>query len=333
MNRERARSIERVPHGSSDDPDVLDFSANINPRRPDGVESVYRDALETATSYPADPPLEYREAAARYVDCNPEEIIPTPGGLAAIRLAISLSVDPGDPVVVPAPSFGSYAREVRLQGGSPTFVAHDNILDTDPAEYALAIVCNPNNPTGTGYPRERLLAFVRRCREAGTEVLLDEAFLGFTDQQTLAGTPGVTVARSLTKLFGLPGIRAGFAVSRGEAMERARRPWNVSAPALAVGQYCMSQDGFIAETRRRIERERSRIVDCLPGAFDVFDSVAPFVLVDLGDRDVDRVLETFAEENIALRDARTFRRLDNHVRIAIRDRESNDRLLEVFDRV
>ena len=85
MNRDTALDTDREPHGGSDDPDLLDFSANTNPEVPEGVEAVYREAFADARSYPAEPPAAFREAAADYVDCDPASVIPTPGGLAAIR--------------------------------------------------------------------------------------------------------------------------------------------------------------------------------------------------------------------------------------------------------
>ncbi|QWC19495.1 aminotransferase class I/II-fold pyridoxal phosphate-dependent enzyme [Halorubrum sp. 2020YC2] len=330
MNRERAAALGREPHGSSDDPDLLDFSANANPEVPDGVERAYRAAFESARTYPPEPPTGFRAAAADYVGCDPEEVVPTPGGLAAIRAAVALAVDPGDTALLPAPSFGEYAREVRLRGGEPAFVDAERVLDADPSGHALAVVCAPNNPTGTGYDREALLAFAARCRAAGTVLLVDEAFLGFTERESLAGTAGVVVARALTKLFGLPGIRAGFAVATGDlgaALRGARRTWNLSAPALATGEYCLRQGEFVGETRDRVERERGRLRAALSQRYEVGPSEAPFLLVDAGDRDVDRVIERARDRGVAVRDARSFRGLDSHVRVAVRRPAENDRLL------
>ncbi|VTT87194.1 L-threonine 3-O-phosphate decarboxylase [Halorubrum sp. DM2] len=335
MNRERAAALGREPHGSSDDPDLLDFSANANPEVPEGVERVYRAAFETARTYPPEPPEAFRAAAAEYVGCEPESVVPTPGGLAAIRAAVALAVDDGDTALLPAPSFGEYAREVRLQGGEPAFVDAERILDADPSGHALAVVCTPNNPTGTGYDREALLSFAARCRAADTVLLVDEAFLGFTERESLAGTEGVVVARALTKLFGLPGIRSGFAVGVGDlgaALRGARRAWNLSAPALATGEYCLRQDAFVRETRERVRRERERLRAALTDAgYAVAPSEAPFLLLDVGDRDVDRVIERARERGVAVRDARTFRGLDSHVRVAVRRPAENDRLLAALD--
>jgi len=324
----------RVPHGSSDDPSLLDFSANTNPRVPPGARDVFEAAFDAARTYPNDGYPDFRAAAAEFVGCGPDEVVPTAGGLEAIRLAIETTVHTGTSALLPAPSFGEYAREVRLQGGEPTFVAHDAILDADPAGHAVAVVCNPNNPTGQCYDAHRLRDFADRCREAGTALLVDEAFLGFTEQPSLSGREGVLVARSLTKLFGLPGVRMGCVVGTGAALDRlttARRAWSMSAPAAALATHCYGADEFVAGTRARVERERERMRERLETRFDVSPSAAPFLLFETGERSVEELLATARAAGIALRDARTFRRLDSHVRVAVRLPAENERLLEALD--
>ncbi len=336
MNLDVAADLDREPHGSSDDPDLLDFSANTNPEVPEGVESVYREAFTDARTYPAEPPAAFRDAAAAYVDCDSEAVVPTPGGLAAIRATVALAVGAGDSALVPSPSFGEYAREIRLQGGDPVSVPAGSVLDADPTGHALAIVCHPNNPTGDGYDRDELAAFAARCRAGDTVLLVDEAFLGFTDRPSLAGTEGVVVARSLTKLFGLPGIRTGFAVGTGRigaALRRTRRPWNLSAPALATGAYCMRREEFVRRTRERVRTERTRLAEALGERYDVAPSDAPFLLLDVdGDeRSVETIVADARDRGVAVRDATTFRGLDSHVRVAVRRPAENDRLLAALE--
>ena len=332
MRRDAAGRLDREPHGSTDDPELLDFSANTNPAVPPGTEAAYRAAFDDARSYPAEPPADYREAAASAVDCDPGAVVPTPGGLAAIRRTVALAVEPGDSVLVPAPSFGEYAREVRLQGGEPVFHPAETVTDADPSDHALAVVCTPNNPTGTGYELTELEAFARRCRAADTPLLADEAFLGFRDRPSLSGTDGVVVARALTKLYGLPGIRAGYAVATGElgeALRGSRRTWNLGTPALAVGTHCLRQREFVRETRDRVADERARLAAALSEWFDVVDSRAPFLTFDVGEQSVADFVAATRERGVAVRDATTFRRLDSHVRVAVRRPAENDRLLEV----
>ncbi|MFC7073942.1 aminotransferase class I/II-fold pyridoxal phosphate-dependent enzyme [Halovenus rubra] len=332
MDPDSTATVGRVPHGGEEAVE-LDFSANTNPEMPSGVRDIYNSALEAARSYPPEPPTAFCEAASDYIGCDADSIVPTPGGLAAIRLAIEVTVEPDDSVLVPAPSFGEYAREVTLQGATPTIVDQQNIVERDPTPHAMAIICHPNNPTGHAYSAGQLKAFARRCRAAETTLLVDEAFLDFTDRPSLAGVDGVIVARSLTKMFGLPGIRAGFAAGDNQTiakMAATRRPWNLGAPALSVGTYCLKQSSFIERTRTRVREERERLTEALSETFDVSPSEAPFLLLDVGEGNVDSVLTATRERGIAVRDARTFRGLNSHIRIAVRLPAENDRLLTVL---
>jgi L-threonine-O-3-phosphate decarboxylase len=323
--------VGRAVHGGSTAP--LDFSANTNPEVPPGVREVYEAALDDASRYPDESYTDYRAAAADYVGCEPDEVVPTAGGTEAIRLALATHVSPGDSVLVPRPSFGEYAREIRLQGATPRFVPHDEVLDAPVADHAAAVVCTPNNPTGELLPRGELDRLAARCREHGTPLVVDEAFLDFTTEPSLAGTDGVVVCRSLTKLFGLPGLRMGFACATGEPYDRietARPAWNLSTPATAVGAYCLQQRAFVERTRARVARERERMRERLAaGGYDPAPSDAPFFLLDVGSRSVDGLVAGLLDRGIAVRDCRSFG-LENHVRVAVRRRAENERLLEAL---
>ncbi len=336
MDPASVRDASRVPHGGSTDPDVIDFSANVNPDVPDGARDAYDDAFEASRRYPDDAYPDFRRAAADYVGCQPAEVVPTAGGLAALRLVFETHLDAGSRVLVPYPSFGEYAREVELQGAEPEFVPHDELLESDPGPYDLVVACTPNNPTGDALPPDELRSFAAECRAEDTMLVVDEAFLGFTEYDSIAGVPGVVVARSLTKLFGLPGLRAGFAVATGEsldALEVARPTWGLDTPAALVGAVAMRDSEFVAETRERVRQERARMTERLAAlGFEVYPSDAPFLLLDVG-ADPDRLISACLERGIAIRDATTFRGLDSHVRVAIRTPEENDRLLEVLEDV
>jgi len=329
MDPQSIDTLDRVPHGGASDPQLLDFSANTNPVSPAGTVSVYESALSAARQYPVDDYCEFRAAAAEYVGVSGRQIIPSPGGLAGMRLLCSVLIDDGDSVAIPTPSFGEYAKEVQLHGGEPTFVDHDEIQSVDPDSHELVVVCNPNNPTGTTYCSAGLRALADRCRDAGTTLLVDEAFLDFTDEPSLAGTKGVVVARSLTKIFGLPGLRAGFLVATGQLRERldvARLSWTLSTPAAAVGAHCLQDIEFVEETKQRVQDERQRMADRLAERFTVTPSEAPFLLLET-DHPAAEVVDEARAEGIVIRDATTFRGLDSHVRVAVKREHENDQLL------
>lgn len=333
MHPDRLDEVDPATHGGTNDPETLDFSANVNPSVPDGTATVYRESLADSRRYPSEGYPDFREAAGAHVDCKPDRIAPTAGGSAAIRLAVACTVTAGDTVLIPQPSFAEYARETRLQGGHPRFVPHDELLNASVAPHALAICCTPNNPTGEAADPDRLRSFAARCCSTGTTLLVDEAFLGFTSLPSIAGREGVIVARSLTKLFGLPGLRAGFAVASGPLLERLRNaspPWPLGVPAARVGTHCLTDRQFVSETRNRIATERERMRDRLQSRFEVHPSDAPFLLLNVG-RDPASLVDHCRDQGIAIRDATSFQGLDSHVRVAIRGPAENDCLLEALD--
>lgn len=333
MDPDAVANVTRVPHGGASDATLLDFSANTNPMRPRGIASVYDSAYGASTRYPEDDYCEYRTAAGEYLGCEPLNVVPAAGGMQALRLAFGVTLSADDDALLPEPSFGEYEREAQLQGADPSFVDHDRVLETDPAPYDVVVVCNPNNPTGNAYRRADLLRYARECRAAGTVLIVDEAFLDFTDYRTLAGEPGVVVLRSLTKIFGLPGLRMGMAVATDSLRERldaARPAWGLSTPAADVGTHCLRQTKFVAETRDRVRRERTRMAERLRDTFEVLPSEAPFLLLGVRDRPVSDVLDDARREGIVIRDATTFSGLDSHVRVAVRRSRENDRLLDAL---
>lgn len=333
MDPPSVRTAERVPHGGTTDPTVLDFSANVNPETPTGVQAAYDAALEASRRYPDDVYPAFRASAAEYAGCEADDVIPTAGGLAALRLAFETHLESGESALVPYPSFGEYAREVELQGATPEFVPHADLLDVDPEPYAVVVACTPNNPTGEMLSPTALRTYAARCRAADTLLVVDEAFLGFTDHPSMAGEPGVVVARSLTKLFGLPGLRTGFAVATGElrdVLEVARPTWSLGTPAARTGAVAMQDEDFVAETRTRVRSERTRLTDRLSAlGYHVRSSDAPFLLLDVQE-DPTALVAACLNRGVAIRDATTFRGLESHVRVAVRTPDENDRLLEVL---
>jgi len=136
-------------------------------------------------------------------------------------------------------------------------------------------------------------------------------------------------------LSGLPGLKAGFLVAADRHRERldtARLTWELGIPAREVGGYCMKQRGFIEATRDRVQTERDRLRTRLDSRFDVLQSNAPYVLFELPDgQSVTELQSQLRTSNIAVRDARTFRGLDNHVRVTVRSPDENDQLLAALD--
>jgi histidinol-phosphate/aromatic aminotransferase/cobyric acid decarboxylase-like protein len=336
MDPRSVLDVEQVAHGGTDDASLLDFSVGINAEVPGGLAPSYESSLSASRQFQLDDHAEFRTAAASHLGCDSRNVVPVAGYVAGVRLALGVTVEVGDSVLVPVPACGEYTREARLQGATVTRAPVTEMLERDPAPHAAVVVAPLGSPTGYAYDEAALRAYAERCRDADTLLLVDETFLGFTDRPSLAGEPGVVVVQSLTNLFGLPGLRAGVAAAVGdlrERLERARGTWTLSVPAVSVATECLGHREFLERTRDRIREERARLVDELSAlGFDVHPGDGPLVLFETT-RPVSVLKERTREHGIAVRDATTYRRLDSHVRVTVRRPEENDRLLRALERV
>lgn len=203
-----------------------------------------------------------------------------------------------------------------------------------PDDAELVVVGNPNNPTGGLDPRDELLALVR----PGRLVLVDESFMDFVpgEAESVAGAlvPGLAVLRSLTKLWALAGLRAGYLLAAPDLVERleaSRQPWSVNALACAALATCADD----RETPRRVSAEvalaRDELVAGLAGVpgVRVWPGVANFLLLRVADGPA--TVARLRDEGVAVRPAWTFPGLDERfVRVAVRRREDNRRLVEAL---
>jgi histidinol-phosphate aminotransferase len=198
-------------------------------------------------------------------------------------------------------------------------------LDPDlvPDRADLVLVGNPTNPTSVLHRAAALRALVR----PGRVVVVDEAFADCVpgEPESLAGDPGVVVVRSLTKTWGLAGLRVGYLLADAPLVDRLRAAqphWPVSAPALAACVACSSPSARAeAETwARELAGRRDRLaarLRRLPGADVVAAPAASFLLVRTSRP---AVWEPLRDRGFAVRRGDTFPGLDDHwIRVAVRD--------------
>jgi histidinol-phosphate/aromatic aminotransferase/cobyric acid decarboxylase-like protein len=184
------------------------------------------------------------------------------------------------------------------------------------------VVGRPNNPDGHLHSVEDVAAM----RRPGVRVVIDESFLGFTGEPSCVGLDGVVVVTSMTKTFGIPGLRLGWATGIDP---RLVPTWTVNGPALAAGLACL--DAWDWARRVPIDAWRDDLAKALRGNPRVATVVgaANFLLVTLREaagpalRDV-----ALREHGVLVRDASNFAGLDaRHIRVAVRTPAENVRLV------
>ena len=308
---------------------LLDFAVNVYPGpRPDWLDDALRASLDAAHRYPN--PAEAEAAVGARHGRPPEEVLATAGAAEAFTL-VSRWRRWQRPVVV-HPQFTEPHAALSAAGATVSAVVlPDFRLDPDlvPDDADLVVVGNPTNPTGVLHPAEA----VRRLSRPGRVLLVDEAFMDAVpgEPETLADDPidGLLVTRSLTKLWGIPGVRAGYLLGDAASLRDLRRlqtPWSVSAAAIAAMTACSTAPAQVEAGRRaeQIVCWRSHLEERLDDlGVERVPSAASFVLARVGAG----VHAALRAAGIAVRRADTFPGLDDSwVRIAVRPPVLTDQL-------
>ena len=327
----------RAWHGDQElEPGLVDFAVNVNDEpRPGWLDDALRASLAEVGSYPDAGEAEV--ALARRHGRQPEEVLATAG--AAEVFSLVARARPWRRPVVVHPQFTEPDAALAAAGHAPHHVLCDPATDfaLDPAlvptDADLVVVGNPTNPTGTLHPAR----VIRDLLAPGRLVVVDEAFADSVpgEQHSLAShvLPGLLVVRSLTKLWSIPGVRAGYALGTADLVAELRAhqsPWSVSAAAAAAMIAC-SGDQALAEQARRATRtaqHRAVLTDGLRElGIATVPSAAPFVLARVG-RGAHAQLRS---AGYALRRADTFPGLDDSwARIAVRRPDTARKLLAVL---
>ena len=327
----------------------LDFSANINPLGWPPLTDVLCAEMEKLGHYPDNRYLEFRTAAAAYVGVDAENIVPGNGSSEIIRLFAEATLDDGDLAVIPFPTFGEYENQSRLFGAQ----IHRTDLDLDGyvridditlKDAKVLFLCNPNNPTGLLLPKSRIEELARRCEHSETFLLVDEAFIELSDpdQSVVALAPKMeylVVMRSLTKSFGVPGLRLGFGVSGSELteiMNRARIPWSISSIASAAAVQLFKQTDHLKKARELISSELVWLSDELAKlGLKPERSMVNFILVNIERCGLSssELADRMIAEGILIRDCKSFGLGERYIRVAVRNRGENARLVAALQRV
>ena len=196
--------------------------------------------------------------------------------------------------------------------------------------------------------RGELERIIAAAKSSGTLVVIDEAFIDFIpdrDDYTLLhrapAQDGPAVLYSLTKFFGIPGLRLGAMVAHPaliKKLEAARDPWSVNVMAQVAGEIALQEAAYARETRVLVQRERQFLqseLSRLPG-LRVFPGAANYMLLDIRGTGMasPALAGKMGELGVLVRDCRSFSGLgEGYIRIAVRRREENQRLVATLQRV
>lgn len=322
-----------------------DFSVNVNPLgMPEGSIKAAQEGILLSGRYP-----DYKgEALCREIaeaEGVEESQIMLGNGAAELIYALCNALRPRK-VLMCAPSFQEYEAAVVQSGGKAVFLElleeknfrlQRDFLSAITEAADIVFLCNPNNPTGSLIEKSLLLEAAARCEETETYLCIDECFLPFLEREEeftmrgeLGSFPHLIILRAFTKIYGMPGLRLGYAFSGSEyllgRMQQTLQPWNTSIPAQMAGIAAIRDEEYVRRTRKLIAEEREYLMRELSDglAEKVYDSAANYIFF----RSRMDLKECLLRQGILIRSCGNYRNLTgDYFRIGIRTHEENEELI------
>ena len=323
---------------------ALRLNSNENPLGPgENVLAAIGAAFGETNRYPYDMERHVQAAIARAQGVPDDHVLVGCGSGEILRIAVLGYTSPDRPLVTGLPTFEAPAGQARASGSAVIEVPVDRslALDLQPmadqaSDAGLVFLCNPNNPTGTVHGASAIddfIAYVGR-RSPRTRILIDEAYHEYVDDPSYRTAvpiarqnPRVIVSRTFSKVFGMAGLRVGYAIAQPDTLAPLRAfKWNagVNVLASAAAMTALTDAAHVAA-----ERARNREVRRADGR-RVMPSETNFVMVDLR-RDVQPVIDACAKQDLLI--GRLFPPLTRMARISIGTLDEMKRGLDVLDGV
>ena len=256
---------------------ALDFSANVSPLGlPEGVAKAITAALATADRYP-DPLCRALREKLAVAEGVPAEWLLCGNGAADLIFRLVWAAKPRT-ALLPAPTFAEYAAALETAGcsvrrhflrESEYFAVTEAFVSAVDENTDMVFLCQPNNPTGQLTPLALGEALLRWCERCGALLVVDECFLDFLPQsevlsaKKLLASPNLIILKAFTKLYGMAGVRLGYALCSDAAlldkMRAAGQPWAVSGLAQAAGLAALEETAYADSVRTLIADQRPRL--------------------------------------------------------------------------
>jgi threonine-phosphate decarboxylase len=336
--------------------EILDFSANINPRGlPAAAHAkLVRDAANAHLlgCYPDPSANSLRRALARHLDCAAESIVVGPG--AESLLAPIVRCLQTLRALIPIPAFSEYRRVCTQE--NIKFIPFKLLsseqfrLPVDCFREAIAnsvcdlvILNNPHNPSGSMLSRAEVNTILETARSREITLLLDEAFIDYAAHESLvqeaAAKPGLIVVRSLTKFYGCPALRVGYAVAHPDTITRMKAllaTWPVSQMAMDALEEALLDQEYARCSLRENQMQREPLSDLLATlGLTVYPSAANYLLFELQPEmpaSSELRAQLINRHHILIRNCDSYEGLvrGRYVRVAVRSKADNSRLVKAL---
>ncbi|PJA49751.1 MAG: threonine-phosphate decarboxylase [Syntrophobacterales bacterium CG_4_8_14_3_um_filter_49_14] len=349
MKNEHGGNISEVSRRCGIDEDrIIDFSANINPLGyPPAVRETIVKEVNSVLNYPDDDSFDLISGLSEYHGIGRDNILVGNGSTEFIYW-IPIVFKPRKALIV-TPAFSEYEMGLRIAGSEISYfqaesdfsVSIDCLCSRMREKFDIFYLCNPANPTGVLTPKDELCRVIAYAQEANILAVIDEAFIDFMEDESLKKEifrfPNLIVLRSMTKFFGIPGLRIGYVMAGASCIAKIKEnkpPWTVSSLGQRAAAKALFDGDYIKNTRKYVTTEREFLRNALDEILGLktYESAANFILVHIANRiglNSTEIRDRLAKEGILVRDCSTFHGLGNrYLRIAVKRREQNIIIIE-----
>jgi histidinol-phosphate aminotransferase len=353
MAIEFADKLRRIPvypaaDGYASEGPIAKLASNESPYPPiPAVIEAATKALMGANRYPDPTNAALRRKLSDRTGVPAQRIAIGNGSCDILLAAGDALLEPGAELVYAWPSFSVYphlaaasgARAIEVPVDERHYHQLDKMAEEINAATRLVIVCNPNNPTSTALPLDEIEAFIKQVPRH-VAVVLDEAYIEFNvlqdpddSVQLLEKHPNLVLLRTFSKIYGLCGLRVGYALCGSEAfrtaVDQVRQPFFCNAAAQAAALEALNHTD---EVTRRVERNLAERIGLEDGlrelGIEPAESQANFVWFDLGEQRVESdVMRGLAERGILVRAGGALGRA-GALRVTVGTQAENERFLE-----
>jgi len=328
--------------------EVIKLASNENclGPSPKALEAI-RKSLGSINRYPDASSFYLRKKLAKSRGVEEASLIFGNGSDEIICMAVRTFVEPGDEVIIAKPTFLIYEIVSQVQDARIKFVGlagdlkHDlkGMKEAVTDKTKIVFIANPDNPTGTYVTKKELEAFLDGLPDK-VIVFLDEAYFEFANYMykdypngmEYLDRPGVIVARSFSKAYGLAGLRIGYGISTPEVigyMERTREPFNVNLLAQEAAIAALDDKAFLKKTLEHVAKEKEFLYSQLRKAgLDYVESATNFMLIDVKS-DCKAVFNALLRKGVIVRDMKAWG-MDNFIRVTVGTRAENKKFIKAL---
>ncbi len=340
----------KIPSKNSDQK-IIDFSSNITPLGiPSSVKSIIKKNFDKIGFYPDPNSEKITLNLEKYTHLPKSNIIVGNGAIEILYNFCYAFLSKTTKVLIHIPTFQEYETAVKLNDCKISYYNSIN-LSKDLDSFILQIpkngcifLCNPNNPTGELLSKKELLAIIIKAKKLKTLVFIDECFIELVpdyDESVISYVKkydNLFILRSLTKSFGLPGIRIGYACGSKEIikiLQKIKIPWSVNSIAQDAANEVIKNKSHITKSNFIIKKELkylNKLISSIDG-FECIPSSTNFILIKTKYNST-YLQKKLLKNKILIRDCKNFRGLNEHYfRIAVKSHRDNVKLVSALESI